>query len=63
MRRCPGTYNHAFDAVERAAGLKTAAAAHAGDALVARISAYDSRLTMDPRVAAATVEAMEEEEA
>ena len=64
--RC-GTYNHVFEAVERAAGLKTAE--DRGDTVnvpgphVSPLSLAASRLGDDVRVPAATLEAMEEEEA
>ncbi len=54
--RC-GTYPHVFEAVERAAGLKTAE-----DSLAPppRLAAHGLRLTSDDRVDPATVEAIEE---
>jgi len=60
--RC-GTYNHVFDAVERAAGLKTAVSTATAPVLVgARLTADRSRLVEnDPRVAQAIREAMEQE--
>jgi aerobic-type carbon monoxide dehydrogenase small subunit (CoxS/CutS family) len=57
--RC-GTYPHVIDAVERAAGIRTAEAA-AGPTF--RVMADGSRLTSDPRVTAATAEALEAEDA
>jgi xanthine dehydrogenase YagT iron-sulfur-binding subunit len=56
--RC-GTYNHVFDAVERAAGIRKAdlGAPHPAS----RIAGPASRFEDDPRVAAAIREAMEEE--
>jgi len=65
--RC-GTYNHVFDAVERAAGLKTAEngrgeSVNVPGPLVSRMPLAVSRLGNDSRVAAATLETMEEEEA
>jgi xanthine dehydrogenase YagT iron-sulfur-binding subunit len=57
--RC-GTYPHVIDAVERAAGIRTAEAA-AGPTF--RLMADSSRLTSDPRVTAATAEALEAEDA
>ncbi len=59
--RC-GTYPHVFDAVERAAGLKTASVDEAILTAAARRSTLDSRLLDDPRVAFATAEAMEAQE-
>lgn len=58
--RC-GTYNHVFDAVERAAGLKKAEVAGAAALLSADLSAAGFRLSSDPRVGPATLEAIEEE--
>ena len=57
--RC-GTYPHVIDAVERAAGIRTAEAA-AGPTFL--LTADGSRLTSDPRVASATAEALEAEDA
>ena len=57
--RC-GTYPHVIDAVERAAGIRTAEAA-AGPTF--RRMADASRLSSDPRVASATAEALEAEDA
>ena len=59
--RC-GTYNHVFDAVERAAGLKRADAGAAPDILASRIATPGSRLFSDPRVGPAIREAMDAEE-
>ncbi len=59
--RC-GTYNHVFEAVERAAGGKKADAGTHADLFASRFPAPDSRLTDDPRVAMATREAMDAEE-
>ncbi len=59
--RC-GTYNHVFEAVERAAGMKKADAGTLADLFASRFPAPDSRLTDDPRVAMATREAMDAEE-
>ena len=58
--RC-GTYNHVFDAVERAAGLKTADGDETPVLVGSRGTTRGSRLEDDPRVAAAIREAMEEE--
>ncbi|HEY4228710.1 MAG TPA: (2Fe-2S)-binding protein [Thermoanaerobaculia bacterium] len=63
--RC-GTYNHVFEAVERAAGLKTAEygrgeTVNVPGPLVSYLPFAVSRLGDDLRVAAATAEAMEEE--
>jgi len=62
--RC-GTYNHVFDAVERAAGTRKAEGvrreAEESGSLAYRLPSTASRLSDDDRVAAATVEAMEEE--
>ena len=57
--RC-GTYPHVFDAVERAAGLKTA---EIKPEPPFRITARGSRLMNDDRVDAGTAEALEAEEA
>lgn len=59
--RC-GTYNHVFDAVERAAGLKKADASAPPELLASRLSMSDSRLFSDPRVDPAIREAMDAEE-
>jgi aerobic-type carbon monoxide dehydrogenase small subunit (CoxS/CutS family) len=58
--RC-GTYNHVFDAVERAAGVRRAARPDAADLYASRLAHLDTRLSADDRVSAATLEAMEEE--
>ncbi len=58
--RC-GTYPHVFDAVERAAGIKKAAVAE--PLMLARLSTAGVTLSDDPRVDAATREALEAEEA
>lgn len=58
--RC-GTYPHVFDAVERAAGMQKAAVGE--PVLYARLSTAGAPLTDDPRVASATLEALEAEEA
>ena len=60
--RC-GTYNHVFDAVERAAGLKKADANAPPELLASRLPMSDSRLFSDPRVDPAIREAMDAEEA
>jgi aerobic-type carbon monoxide dehydrogenase small subunit (CoxS/CutS family) len=57
--RC-GTYPHVIDAVERAAGIRTAQGATEPSY---RLTADGSRLTSDPRVAPATAEALEAEDA
>ena len=57
--RC-GTYPHVIDAVERAAGIRTAQGATEPSF---RLMADGSRLTSDPRVASATAEALEAEDA
>ena len=59
--RC-GTYNHVFDAVERAAGLKKADAVAPAALLASRAPTRDSLLFSDPRVAPAIVEALDAEE-
>ena len=58
--RC-GTYNHVFDAVENVAGIRKAEVAAPGALVSARLSTLDSRLSSDPRVGPATLEAIEEE--
>ena len=58
--RC-GTYNHVFDAVERAAGTKTAEAATPPVLVGSRLPARGSRFEDDPRVARAIREVMDEE--
>ncbi len=58
--RC-GTYNHVFDAVERAAGLKTAERSEHTPAAASGLSLAGCRLYSDPRVALATAEILEEE--
>ena len=62
--RC-GTYPHVFDAVERAAGIQKRDGRRqtADDLFVSRLAASGSQLPDDPRVAAATREALEAEEA
>jgi xanthine dehydrogenase YagT iron-sulfur-binding subunit len=60
--RC-GTYPHVFDAVERVAGVKTAAAGGATLLAGSRPATHGPRLMDDARVAAATAEALEAEEA
>jgi aerobic-type carbon monoxide dehydrogenase small subunit (CoxS/CutS family) len=57
--RC-GTYPHVIDAVERAAGIRTAEAA-AGPSF--RLATKGARLASDPRVDSATAEALEAEDA
>ena len=57
--RC-GTYPHVIDAVERAAGIRTAEALTEPSF---RLTAHGSRLTSDPRVESATAEALEAEDA
>jgi len=60
--RC-GTYNHVFDAVERAADLKAAEAFAPPVLLGSRLRAHGSRpFDDDPRVAAAIREVMEQED-
>jgi aerobic-type carbon monoxide dehydrogenase small subunit (CoxS/CutS family) len=59
--RC-GTYNHVFDAVERAAGLRKAEATIPAVLLGSRPGAGGELLEDDPRVAEATREALEAEE-
>ncbi len=59
--RC-GTYNHVFDAVERAAGLRTAAADAAPVLVGSRLSASGSRYEDDPRVGRAIRETLEQED-
>ncbi len=59
--RC-GTYNHVFDAVERAAGLKKAEANPPPEHLASGLPISDSRLFSDPRVGPAIREAMDAEE-
>jgi xanthine dehydrogenase YagT iron-sulfur-binding subunit len=59
--RC-GTYNHVFDAVERAAGITKASADESALFAHSRLSTLDSRLLDDSRVARATLEALEAEE-
>ncbi|HEY3205196.1 MAG TPA: (2Fe-2S)-binding protein [Thermoanaerobaculia bacterium] len=58
--RC-GTYNHVFDAVERAAGVRKAELAAPDSSHVARLTSH--ALRNDDRVAQATLDVMEEEEA
>ncbi len=58
--RC-GTYNHVFDAVERAAGLRTAEGGPQSVERTVLVSPANSRFEDDPRVARAVREAMEEE--
>jgi len=58
--RC-GTYNHVFDAVERAAGLRTAEGGTPSVERTLLVSRANSRFEDDPRVAGAVREAMEEE--
>jgi xanthine dehydrogenase iron-sulfur cluster and FAD-binding subunit A len=58
--RC-GTYPHVFDAVERAAGIKKAAVSE--PLMLAGLSTAGLTLSDDPRVDAATREALEAEEA
>ncbi|HEY7574526.1 MAG TPA: 2Fe-2S iron-sulfur cluster-binding protein, partial [Thermoanaerobaculia bacterium] len=61
--RC-GTYNHVFDAVEHAAGIRNTGDARSradSPILVSGETPSFSRLTNDSRVDAATLEAMEEE--
>jgi len=60
--RC-GTYPHVFDAVERAAGLATASSDAAPLLAVSRPTARGPGLLDDARVASATAEALEAEEA
>jgi xanthine dehydrogenase YagT iron-sulfur-binding subunit len=66
--RC-GTYPHVFEAVERAAGLKTAEIGNRKPeterwaSLDSRLPISDSRLISDDRVDAGTAEALEAEEA
>ena len=61
--RC-GTYPHVFDAVEVAAGIRKAHADDSGPVSYAqRLTPHASRLTADPRVDPATLEALEAEEA
>ena len=57
--RC-GTYPHVIDAVERAAGIRTAETAAEPSF---RLTAHGLRLTSDPRVASATAEVLEAEDA
>ena len=59
--RC-GTYNHVFDAVELAAGLKKADTSAPQDLFASRFSSPDSRLSSDPRVGRAILEALDAEE-
>ena len=56
--RC-GAYPHVLDAVERAAGIRTADSVPEPSF---RLAAHGSRLTADPRVDRATAEALEAEE-
>lgn len=56
--RC-GTYPHVFEAVERAAGIRTAENAHSGPSIASRLTPHASRLGSDPRVAGGTAEALE----
>ncbi len=60
--RC-GTYNHVFDAVERAAGIRKAEHREPGPDLeiASRLTAHGTPLSSDDRVAAATLEAIQEE--
>ena len=58
--RC-GTYNHVFDAVENAAGIHKAEGAAPAALVSARLATLESRLSSDPRVGPATLEAIEEE--
>ncbi len=62
--RC-GTYNHVFEAVERAAGLRAADGRRETEeesvSLVSRLTSPVSRFTDDHRVAQATVDALEQE--
>jgi xanthine dehydrogenase YagT iron-sulfur-binding subunit len=59
--RC-GTYPHVFDAVERAAGMKTAESSLTIAAPLA-LAGNGSRLASDARVGPATIEVLESEEA
>lgn len=63
--RC-GTYNHVFDAVERAAagtvGVRRKAEGEAHDVIASRLTPTAFRLSDDSRVASATLEALEAEE-
>jgi len=59
--RC-GTYNHVFDAVERAAGITKASVDESALFAHSRLPTPDSRLLDDSRVARATLEALEAEE-
>ena len=59
--RC-GTYNHVFEAVERAAGLKTAEVAAPPILVGSGFTIHGSRYEDDPRVDRALREAMEEED-
>jgi xanthine dehydrogenase YagT iron-sulfur-binding subunit len=59
--RC-GTYNHVFEAIERAAGLKTAEIASPPILVGSGFTIHGSRYEDDPRVDRALRETMEEEE-
>ncbi|HEY7113534.1 MAG TPA: (2Fe-2S)-binding protein [Thermoanaerobaculia bacterium] len=59
--RC-GTYPHVFEAVERAAGVRTADAGDAAGATVVTLAVSGLRLAADPRVEAAVIEMTEVQE-
>ena len=59
--RC-GTYNHVFDAVELAAGLKKVEGNASAEILASRLPTSGSRLFSDPRVGPAIREALDAEE-